>query len=72
MSERKTVVYAPLSLGYGASAVFGEISSGVQDQVVHPSSQYGDASQSFESLNPVWEAAVLFLLLWLISTKKTT
>lgn len=33
------VVYPPLSLGYGANMVFGELSSGLEDQVVHPSPQ---------------------------------
>jgi len=71
--ERKTVVYPPLSLGDGASVVVGDVSSGEEDQVLYTSPQWDGSNWGCELLNLIWEAAaVIYLLLWLISIKKTT
>lgn len=39
MSERKMVVYPPLSSGDGASVVVGDVSSGEEKQVLYTSPQ---------------------------------
>lgn len=61
MSERKMVVYPPLSSGDGASVVVGDVSSGEEKQVLYTSPQWDGANWGCESLNLFWEAAAVNL-----------
>lgn len=72
MSERKMVVYPPLSSADGASVVVGDVFSGEEKQVLYTSPQWDGANWGCHWIFSGKQLLLFYLLLWLISIQKTT